>query len=294
MRSLAAAGAALCLLVAICGGTYSYFSGKDKVVNQLNISELDFVIEEPSWEEPDTPVWPGDVLPKDPQIVNTGEMPFVVRVKLQEVWTPKTAGSGRNDLINPDYVRFFASDSEKPAANTNFSAQQLLSILAADSQQTEESKNFALRLNLTSNQTNNHLFGLDADGIGDMWTLADGWYRGQGADGQPSQWLYYNRIVPVAERTQPIFRAVTIRTGEDIYALEDIVLADDTLTGDAYSQALEQAYAEKLAEYNNLLTQYDLDIYIYAETVQAEPFAWQDAWGTDLPVGWESSWGGGT
>ena len=63
---LAAAGAALCLLVVICGGTYSYFSGKDHVVNQLDISELDFVIEEPSWQDPDTPVQPGDVLPKDP------------------------------------------------------------------------------------------------------------------------------------------------------------------------------------------------------------------------------------
>lgn len=291
LRSLATAGVALCLLVAICGGTYSYFSGKDKVVNQLEISELDFVIEEPSWEDPDTPVRPGDVLPKDPQIVNTGEMPFVVRVKIQEVWTPKTAGNGQNDLINPNYVRFFAADSEKPAANTNFSAQQLLNILAADSQQTEESKNFALRLNLTPNQSNNLSFGLDTGAITDMWTIAGGWYRGSGVD---SEWLYYNQIVPVTGRTEPVFRAVTIRTAEDIYALEDIVLADSTLTGDAYSQALEQAYADQLAAYNDLLTQYDLDIYVYAETVQAESFAWQDAWGADLPTGWENTWGGST
>lgn len=107
---LAAAGAALCLLVVICGGTYSYFSGKDHVVNQMDLSELDFVIEEPSWQDPDTPVRPGDVLPKDPQIVNTGETDFVVRVKLQEVWTPKKPDSGLQTLENPGYIRFFAAD----------------------------------------------------------------------------------------------------------------------------------------------------------------------------------------
>ena len=83
-RSRAVAAAALCLVAVVCGRTYSYFSAKDKVVNRLDLSELDFVIEEPSWEEPDTPVRPGDVLTKDPQIDNTGETDFVVRVKLEE------------------------------------------------------------------------------------------------------------------------------------------------------------------------------------------------------------------
>lgn len=285
VRSLAAAGAAVCLLVVISGGTYSYFSAKDKVVNQLDISELDFVIEEPSWEDPDTPVRPGDVLPKDPKIVNTGEMSFVVRVKLQEVWTPKASGGSQERLLNPNYVRFFAANTGGLGADGAFTGQQLLDILRADSQLEETEKNFALRLKLTPNSGSTSRYWDD--------TLSGGWYRGRGTDGQPSEWLYYNQIVPVTGSTDPVFRAVTIRTGEDLYDMESIDV-DDTLTGDAYSQALEQAYAQKLEAYNKLLTQYDLDIYVYAETVQAESFAWQDAWGKDLPAGWESSWGGST
>ena len=81
-----------------------------------------------------------------------------------------------------------------------------------------------------------------------MWTIAGGWYRGSGVD---SEWLYYNQIVPVTGRTEPVFRAVTIRTAEDIYALEDIVLADSTLTGCLFWR---WSRADQLAAYNDLLT----------------------------------------
>ncbi len=273
---LAAAGAALCLLVVICGGTYSYFSGKDHVVNQLDISELDFVIEEPSWQDPDTPVRPGDVLPKDPQIVNTGETPFVVRVKLQEVWKPKKPNHTPNQLENPDYIRFFAADQGGLAANGAFTDHQLLTILQKDRQLEEQQKNFALRLALTPNKTNSNIDYWDPQGSG-------GWYRGSSPN---SEWLYYNQIVPVTGRTAPVFRAVTIRTAEDVWPIE-------TVTPGA-GETLEQAYAGMLAEYNKLLTQYDLDIYVYAETVQANAFAWKDAWAGDLPAGWSITWGGGT
>lgn len=284
-RTAAAAGVAICLLIAICGGSYAYFTAQDQVVNELDMSNLDFEIEEPSWEDPDTPVRPGDVLPKDPQIVNTGETDFVVRVKIQEVWTPKDPGSELNTLTNPNYVRYFAADSQKPDVNTNFSAQQLLDILRNDSQLEEGKKNFASRLNLLPNQTNNNA-SVD---IPDMWTQSGGWYRGSSTD---SEWLYYNQIVPKeGGRTEPVFRAVTIRTAEDLYSMEDISV-DSNLDGEAYSDALKEAYTEQTEAYNQLLTKYDLDIYVYAETVQADAFAWKDAWGNDLPNGWGNNWGG--
>ncbi|OUQ58674.1 hypothetical protein B5E56_10420 [Flavonifractor sp. An112] len=270
-RSTAVAGAVICLLIAICGGTYAYFTAKDQVVNELDISNLDFEIEEPSWEDPDTPVRPGDVLPKDPQIVNTGETAFVVRVKIQEVWTPKDPTSELPTLTNPDYVRYFAADSQIPAAGTNFSAQQLLDILRNDSQLEEGKKNFALRLNLLPNQTNSNAF---TNEITDMWTQSSGWYRGKNADGTPSEWLYYNQIVEVTGRTEPVFRAVTIRTEEELEAAAELP------TGIIFEPP----------EYEK----YNLDIYIYAETVQADAFAWQDAWGSELPDGWGTTWGGTT
>lgn len=276
-RFLAAACASLCVLAAVSSGTYSYFSSKDREQNHLEISELDFVIEEPSWEDPQTPVRPGDVLPKDPQIVNTGEMPFVVRVKIQEVWTPKGEGDGLTERLNPDAVRFFAADTGGLLDGGNFSSQQLLSILAADrQQQTEDGKNFALRQNLTPNKTNPHAEYWDPNG-------AAGWYRGSS---QGSEWLYYNQVVPAGGRTAPVFRAVTVRTGEDCFPL-DSISQEDGLT-------LEESYEKKLSEYNAFLTRYDLDLYVYAETVQAESFAWQGSWGDDLPAGWETAWGGQT
>ncbi len=274
--SLAAAGAVLCLLVVICGRTYSYFSGKDHVVNQVEVSGLDFVIEEPSWKDPDTPVRPGDVLHKDPQIVNTGEMDFVVRVKIQEVWKPKKAGTGLTVRENPDYIRLFAADQGGLGAEGAFPAQQLLDILRADRQKEEGQKNFALRLTLTPNKTNPNTPYWNQQG-------ADGWYRGSSAG---SEWLYYNQIVPVAGRTAPVFRAVTIRTAEDVWPLDAVQPGAD--------ETLQQAHNRVMAEYNKLLAQYDLDIYIYAETVQAEAFAWNDAWANDLPAGWNTKWGGGT
>lgn len=274
LRSLFPLAAMLCLLVVICGGTYSYFSGKDQVVNRLAMSGLDFVIEEPSWKDPDTPVRPGDVLPKDPQIVNTGETDFVVRVKIQEVWTPKNPAPMLQTLENLDYIRFFAANQGEAGADGSFTAQQLLDILRGDSQKEEGQKNFALRLSLIPNKTNPNP---------DYWDpqIQDGWYRGSS---QGSEWLYYNRIVPAAGRTAPVFRAVTIRTAEDVWPLDKVSPGPD--------ETLDQARAKAMEEYNKLLTQYDLDIYVYAEIMQADAFAWKAAWEDDLPQGWTETWGG--
>ncbi len=280
-RSLVVAAAAVCALVGISGMTYSYFSAKDQVVNELKTSDLDFEIQEPSWQEPDTPVRPGDVLPKDPLIVNTGQTDFVVRVKIEEVWTRKAdaaeSAEAPQSMIDPGYVRFFAANSGGEGADGAFPAQQLLNILQADQQIQEESKNFALRLNLMPNLQNPNTAYWNPEN-------PNGWYRGKGVDGQPSEWLYYNRILQPAQQTDPVFRAVTIRRGQDLYSLEDIIPAE--------GEDAQTAYEKKLAEYNALLAEYDLDIYIYAETVQAEPFAWKDAWKSDLPAGWDVQWGG--
>lgn len=274
LRSLFPMAAVLCLLVAVCGGTYSYFSGKDQVVNRLALSGLDFVIEEPSWKDPDTLVRPGDVLPKDPQIVNTGETAFVVRAKIQEIWKPKKPDLTQPTLENPDHVRFFAADKGGTGADGSFTAQQLLDILREDSQKEEGQKNFALRLSLIPNKTNPNP---------DYWDLLalDGWYRGSSPN---SEWLYYNQVVHPAMRTAPVFRAVTIRTAEDVCPLDKV--------SPGPGETLEQARAKAMEEYNRLLTQYDLDIYVYAEIVQADAFAWKAAWGDDFPQDWTETWGG--
>lgn len=267
-----------CLLLTFTGMTYSYFSAKDHIVNEFDISKLTFEIEEPEWDPPDTPVKPGDILPKDPQIVNTGQIPFVVRARIQEVWTPKDTPEAP-DAAMENYVRYFAANTDGDLADgVHFLPEKLLEILAGDKGKTADADhNFALEEHLTPNITNPNK---------EYWDQAKpgNWYRGsglpteEGKDPSPSPWFYYDQIVDVGERTEPLFRAVTIRTAEDY------------LNRDDYES--DEAYKKALAEYNAKLAKYNLDIYVYAEPVQAEPFAWKDAYGEDLPVGWDAEhWG---
>ncbi|OUQ56111.1 hypothetical protein B5E58_11275 [Tyzzerella sp. An114] len=304
-RNIVLSGVAVCLLIAVCTSTYSYFSAKDKIVNELDVSKLSFEIEEPNWEEPDTPVKPGDVLPKDPQIVNTGEISFVTRVRIEEVWTPKdTTDTTLNTMTNKDYVRYLA----KMPQPTN---QELLEILKTDQALSEEQKSFALRLNL------------NAEG--------NGWYRGNGEPGKKSEWLYYDKIVNIGGRTNPVFNAVTIRTAEDFNKLADTAVSQAAVLSEveaknakitddvqnstdtlAISNVVEETpqeetldmptvltdvivdtYQTNIEDYNAMLAKYNLQIYVYAETVQANSFAWNDAWGADIPEACKTNWDNG-
>ncbi len=322
-RNTILGGVAVCLLIAVCTSTYSYFSAKDKVVNKLDVSDLSFEIEEPNWEEPNTPVKPGDVLPKDPQIVNTGEISFVTRVRIEEVWTPKdTTDTTLETMKNKDYVRYL---SYVPST-TQPTQQELLEILKEDEGKAEEQKQFALRLNLNAEQ--------------------NGWYRGSSEN---SEWLYYNKILKTGERTTPVFNAVTIRTAEDFNKLANTNVSQTSVLNDVEAEnarilsmnetptevtndtgtsgtstienttnnsaisniasenttelldmptvltdVIVDTYQTNIEDYNSMLAKYNLQIYVYAETVQASAFAWNDAWGDDLPSDWDSSWGGNT
>ena len=206
-RNIALGSVAAALLIVVCVSTYSYFSAKDKKENAFPVSELTFEIEEPFWEEPNTPIKPGDVLPKDPQIVNTGSIPFVTRVRIEEVWTPKNGNdTSLQDMVNQDYVRYFSSDSQP-------SAQELLEILKQDKGMEEAKKRFVLRMNLTPN--------------------AKGWYRGSSAN---SEWLYYHKILKTGERTTPVFNAITIRTAEDFYKLANTSIDQATVMHEVESE----------------------------------------------------------
>lgn len=303
-RNIVLSGVAVCLLIAVCTSTYSYFSAKDKIVNELDVSKLSFEIEEPNWEEPNTPVKPGDVLPKDPQIVNTGEISFVTRVRIEEVWTPKdTTDTTLNTMTNKDYVRYL---SYVPST-TQPTQQELLEILREDESRTEDKKRFALRLNLNAEQ--------------------NGWYRGISED---SEWLYYDKIVDIGGRTNPVFNAVTIRTAEDFNKLADTAVSQAAVLSEveaknakitddvqnstdtlAISNVVEETpqeetldmptvlterivdtYQSNIEDYNSMLAKYNLQIYVYAETVQASAFAWNKAWGYDIPKACETNWSG--
>lgn len=276
------AASAVCLVLAVTGGTYAYFTAADRVVNELDMSRLTFEIEEPEWEQPLTPVKPGDVLPKDPQITNTGEMDFVVRVRVQEVWTLK-------DGVNPpaadqlpqlqqamkdetsQLVRYFASNREGPFKGAD---QELLNILKADKTRREEEKYFSLLPNLRPNQQNPAKEYWDTNQQGS-------WYHGKEAG---SPWFYYDQVVKPGETTVPLFRAVAIRSAGDYFSYESVPNV-------AAVFAADPGYSQNASAYNSLLSKYNLDIYIYAETCQAEPFAWGAQFKDDIPA--EMAWQGG-
>lgn len=247
----------VCFLLGSINGTFSFFHVKDEVTNSFDLSQINFEIEEPHWEEPITPIKPGDILEKDPSIRNTGQIDFVARLRIEEVWTLKNPSMADSDtplkIVDPNYVRYYSTPEY------SFTPQILLELLLADRMKAEVEKSFAL--------------------LGNLNVESSGWYRGSLAG---SPWFYYNKILKPTEVSAPIFRAVTIRMAEDY-------IAQGSMTDAEYRNAC-MTYNSKLAKYN-------LDIIIYVETVQAEPWAWNDLWGADsanndLPTGWDTlSWG---
>lgn len=238
-------------------GTFSYFHAKDQAVNDFDTTQLQFEIEEPYWEEPLTPVKPGDVIEKDPQVRNTGALPFVTRIRIEERWTLKIPDHATAELplqmVNEDYVRYYS------VPDRSFTSQSLLELLQLDQVKNEHDKSFTLLQYLNSESS--------------------GWYKGSSLN---SPWFYYDRIIQPTEVSKPIFRAITIRT------------AQDYIPQDGMSDA---QYRELCIAYNTKLSKYNLNLIIYAETIQAEPWAWNDMWGadgsnSDLPIGWDTlNWG---
>ena len=90
----------------ILGGTFAWFSTTDRVENVFHLlfdtHEPDADIKEPGWQEPEE-LLPGGTIEKDPYVVNTGDTPVVVRVKVMERWTDPETG---NMVFNPLYVQY--------------------------------------------------------------------------------------------------------------------------------------------------------------------------------------------
>ena len=65
------------------GGTLAYFTDTDDATNTFTVGNVNITLTEPNWEEPADPVYPGQVLDKDPTVTNDGSNPCYVRIKVE-------------------------------------------------------------------------------------------------------------------------------------------------------------------------------------------------------------------
>ncbi|MBQ7137489.1 MAG: hypothetical protein IJO39_00630 [Clostridia bacterium] len=107
--------AALLVMVAILGvgGTLAYFTAEDEATNTFTVGNVKIDLIEPSWKEAKD-VYPGQVLPKDPTVTNTGNNPCYVRIKVEGL--DVFADDYEDAMIGLRYID--ADDVEKEGYNT--------------------------------------------------------------------------------------------------------------------------------------------------------------------------------
>ena len=76
--------ASILVMVAILGvgGTLAYFTADDTATNTITVGNVKIDLEEPSWNEENAEdSYPGQVLPKDPEVENVGKNPCFIRIE---------------------------------------------------------------------------------------------------------------------------------------------------------------------------------------------------------------------
>lgn len=82
---------ALLCMVAILGvgGTLAYFTAEDEATNTFTVGNVKIDLIEPKWDElgkaEGVDAYPGEALAKNPQVVNTGNNPCFVRIKVDNL-----------------------------------------------------------------------------------------------------------------------------------------------------------------------------------------------------------------
>lgn len=75
---------AVALIAILACGTLAYFTADDAAQNKISIGNVAIELQEPSWVEEDAEkAYPTQVIPKDPQVENTGANACFIRVKVE-------------------------------------------------------------------------------------------------------------------------------------------------------------------------------------------------------------------
>lgn len=100
--------AMLCMVAILgVGGTLAYFTAEDDVTNTFTVGNVKIELTEPKWDpelggtgkKEAEDVYPGEALPKDPQVTNKGNNPCFVRIKVDGLDCLKAEGDGEEMLI---------------------------------------------------------------------------------------------------------------------------------------------------------------------------------------------------
>lgn len=93
-------GAAALAVVMVAAGTYAWFSTTDKTkTNVFGMDNFDVTITE-AFDTPEVPLVPGADITKEVGVTNSGNVPVVVRVKLEETLEllEQETGDGKDKL----------------------------------------------------------------------------------------------------------------------------------------------------------------------------------------------------
>lgn len=136
-KKAAVAAMAICAVMAV-GGAMAYFTDVDTAKNKIKIGNVHIDLDEPTWDStpdtdsdgiPDTAddIVPGQTIPKDPRITNTGKndayVYLTVSVPKANVITANTDGTLANDgKAVSTQIYTYTTNSEWKLMSTNTSA----------------------------------------------------------------------------------------------------------------------------------------------------------------------------
>ena len=98
-RKILLLAAAVCLIAILAvGGTLAYFTDSDEAKNVFTVGNIDIELTEPEWVEAQS-VYPGQTLPKDPTVTNTGKNPCFVRLSVTGWDCLVKAGLSKTEIV---------------------------------------------------------------------------------------------------------------------------------------------------------------------------------------------------
>ena len=89
-----ALGAGALAVVMVAAGTFAWFTTTDKVENVFGMDNFDVTITEAFDKDDPIPLVPGTDVTKEVGVTNSGNVPVIVRVKLEETLKPAADGDG--------------------------------------------------------------------------------------------------------------------------------------------------------------------------------------------------------
>ena len=101
-KILAVALAASMAVLAVGGSSLAYFTDTETADNTFTVGNVDIQLDEPQWnasgKEEAQSMYPGEAVKKDPTVINHGQNPALVRIKIE--WPTDVTVTYRTDYVD--------------------------------------------------------------------------------------------------------------------------------------------------------------------------------------------------